>query len=288
MRTRLNRLIFAAATAILAAAAFGPAHPVIAQAPPPSAPPAGPAPRLANGKPDLQGVWQKPYVPDMSRNGRGQKGYAEAPFTPADKPEDRQAIFAKGNRAELPFTPEGLQDWIKYDPAEGDYTGSCFPFGMSRSINSPDPMQIMQNDKYLALLFEQNSWFHVIPIDGRDHPKGEALNVTWFGNSVGRWDGDTLIVDTIGFNGYTRLDTIGHPHSDRLHLVQTFRRIDLGHIEHTITVDDPKIYSKPWKNERTFNLMNAELYEYSCEENNKDLWDGKIKMWTPPWRKNKP
>ena len=126
----------------------------------------------------------------------------------------------------------------------------------------------------LALLFEQNSWFHVVPLDGRDHPKGDALNPTWFGNSIGKWDGDTLIIDTVGFNGYTRLDTNGHPHSDQLHLVQTFRRTDMGHIEHTVTVDDPKFYTKPWKNERTFTLMNAEVLSIRAEENNRSLWEG--------------
>lgn len=222
--------------------------------------PTGPAPRLANGRPDLGGVWERPYVPDMTKDGRGQKGHAE-----------------------LPFTPAGLEDWKSYDAANGDYTGSCFPFGMSRSINSPTPMQIVQNDKYVALLFEQNTWFHVIPIDGRAHPKDP--HPTWFGHSVGRWDKDTLVVDTIGFNGYTRLDTIGHPHSDALRLTQTFHRTDAGHIAYTISVDDPKMYAKRWKNERTFTLMQGDLIEYSCEENNKDLRDGHIKAWTPPWVK---
>jgi hypothetical protein len=220
----------------------------------------GPAPRLPNGRPDLTGVWQVPYVPDMTKNGRDQKGYAE-----------------------LPFTPAGLKDWQSYDPANGDYTGSCLPYGLSRSVNAPYPIQIMQTDKTVALLFELNNWFHVVPVDGREHAKD--LNPTWFGDSVGKWDGDTLVIDAIGFNGYTRLDTIGHPHSDALHLVLRFRRTDAAHINYTVTVDDPKVYTKPWTNERTFTLMKGALIEYSCEENNKDLREGHIKAWTPPWAK---
>jgi len=223
--------------------------------------PTGPAPRMPDGKPDLNGVWEKPYVPDMTRTGSGQQGMAD-----------------------LPFTAAGLENWKSYDPADGDYTGSCMPFGLSRSINSPYPMQIVQNQKYVALLFEQNTWFHVIPTDNRPHPQGEALNPTWFGHSVGKWEGDTLVVDTVGFNGYTRLDTIGHPHSDALHLIQTFRRTDGGHMAYTVTVDDPKMYTKPWKNERVFTLSQGELIEYSCEENNVSLWEGRIKQWMPPWR----
>ena len=217
-------------------------------------------PRLPNGKPDLNGVWERPYVPDMTKTGRGQKG-----------------------QAELPFTPAGLADWSSYDAANGDYTGSCMPFGLLRSVNAPYPLQIMQTDKYVALLFEANTWFHTVPIDGRERPK--ELEPTWFGSSIGKWNGDTLIVDTIGFNGYTRLDTVGHPHSDALHMIQTFHRPDVDHIEYTVTIDDPKMYTKPWKNERTFSLMQGELIEYSCEENNRSLWEGRIKRWVPPWIK---
>jgi hypothetical protein len=216
-------------------------------------PPDGPTPRLPSGKVDFSGVWQKPYVPDMTKDGRDQKGVAA-----------------------LPFTPWGEAEWKSYDAAEGDYTGSCLPFGMTRSVNTPEPMQIMQSDKYFAFLFEQNSWFSVIPTDGRAHGKGIP---TWFGDSVGHWEGDTLVIDTVNFNGRTRLDTIGHPHSEQLHLVQRFTRPDLGHITYEVTVDDPKTFTKPWTNTRTFTLRpDWEMMEYSCEENNKSLWEGRIKV----------
>ena len=294
MERRVNSSVLAALLALSLAAEARLSAQITGQTPVPTSVPTGPAPRMSNGKPDLQGVWQRPYVPDMSRDGRGQKGHAEPPFTPGDTSAARAALRERGDFRDLPYTPEGLQAWTSYDLSNlnapngpGDYTGNCLPFGMTRSINSPEPMQIMQNDRYISLLFEQNSWFHVVPIDGRDHPKGDAVNPAWFGNSVGRWDGDTLIVDTVGFNGYTRLDTNGHPHSDQLHLVQTFRRTDMGHIEYTLTVDDPKFYTKPWKNERTFTLMNTEILEYSCEENNRSLWEGRLKLWLPPWARQK-
>ncbi|HLI83457.1 MAG TPA: hypothetical protein VKV17_06035 [Bryobacteraceae bacterium] len=217
--------------------------------------PTGPAPRLKNGKPDMSGVWNQPYVPDMSKDGRGQQG-----------------------EHNLPFTELGLAKWKAYDAAvEGDYTGSCLPFGLLRDINSPHPMQIVQNDKYIAFLFEQNTWFHVVPTDGRPHPKDP--DPTWEGNSVGHWDGDTLVIDTIGFNDKTRMDTIGHPHSDKLHTVERLQRVDAGHIAYEITIDDPLIYSRPWKNTRTFVLRpDWEIMEYSCEENNKDITEGHIKQ----------
>jgi hypothetical protein len=222
---------------------------------------ADPAPRRADGHPDLSGVWMPPYVPDMTANKQDQRGFPD-----------------------LPFTAAGLADWKAYDAATGDYTGSCFPFGLMRSVNAPYPFQIMQDERQIAMLFEINTWHHVIPF-ARESPKQAAENPTWYGYSIGRWEGDTLVVETRGFNGFTRLDTIGHPHSDALHLTQTFRRVDRTHIAYTVTVDDPKTYTKPWTNERTFRLMNTPLLEYSCEENNKGLWEGRIKGWTPPWSK---
>jgi hypothetical protein len=178
----------------------------------------------------------------------------------------------------LPFTEAGLKAWKGYDAANGDYTGSCLPFGLMRSMNSPDPIQIMQSPKYVALLYEQNTWFHVIPI-GKQHVKD--ARPTWFGDSIGTWDGDTFVVDTVNFNGRTRLDTIGHPHSDALHIVERYTRTDAKHISYEVTIDDPKTFTKTWTNKRIFTLRpDWEIMEYSCEENNKDLYDGHIKA--PP------
>jgi hypothetical protein len=262
----------AAAAALLlilgvSASAAGQAAPAAgAQTSAPAAKPSGPAPRTASGKPDLSGVWTVPYVPDMTRSRANQKGTAE-----------------------LPFTSEGQANFKSYDAANGDYTGVCMPFGLVRSMNAPYPLQIMQNDRYVAILWEQSTWFHVIPVDGRPlKATAAADNPQWFGHSVGHWEGDTLVVETSGFNGYTRLDTIGHPHSDQLHVKQTFTRTDADHIAYTITIDDPKMYTKPWTNERVFTTSDGELIEYSCEENNKSLWEGRIKTWTPPWATGKP
>src|SRR6516162_4290267 len=113
--------------------------------------------------------------------------------------------------------------------------------------------------------------------DGRDHPK--QFYPTWLGDSVGHWEGDTLVVDTIGFNGQTWLDT--EPErltSDALHVVERFSRPDFEHINYEVTVSDPKMYTKPWTNTRVFVLMKPgqELLEYSCEENNKEITEGHV------------
>ena len=223
--------------------------------------PSGPAPRLSNGRPDFSGVWDHAYVPDMSLS-------------------NAQTGAAQKGAGELPFTPAGRENFKSYNPErDGDYTGMCMPFGLMRSVNAPYPFQIMQSDKYVAILFEQSTWFHVVPFKAA-HSK--EPNPTWFGESIAKWDGDTLVIDTVGFNGFTRLDTVGHPHSDKLHLVQTLKRADAGHITYAVTIDDPVYYAKPWTNERTFTTAKGDLLEYSCEENNKSLWEGRIKLWLPP------
>jgi hypothetical protein len=270
MKSRLQNWIAPAAlAAVLLAPAFAPAQ---GRGP---KPPEGPAPRL-NGHPDLSGMWQRPYVPDMTVTTRNGDQQADQSLPDRKVNAESQKKGPPGPPPkELPFTAQGKRVWEAYDPAKGDYTGSCLPFGLIRSMNSPDPIQIMQNDKYLALLYEQNTWFKVFPLDGRAH---RDIVATWFGDSVGRWEGDTLVVDTANFNGKTRLDTIGHPHSDKLHTIEKFTRTDLGHIAYEITIDDPVYYSKPWKNTRTFTLRpDWEIMEYSCEENNKDFLEGHIK-----------
>jgi len=222
--------------------------------------PSGPAPRLSNGHPDLNGVWDHAYVPDMSLSAKN-TAQQKAP-------------------GPLPLTPAGTQNINSYDPErDGDYTGMCMPYGLTRSFNGPFPIQIMQTDKHVGFLFEMGTWFHVAPF--KDAHSAEP-NPTWFGESIAKWDGDTLVLDTVGFNGWSRLDTRGHPHSDKLHVVQTFRRYDAGHMAYTVTVDDPVYYTTPWKNERTFTLTTGELIEYSCQENNRSLLEGRIKPWTVP------
>jgi hypothetical protein len=215
-------------------------------------------PRLSDGKPDFSGVWDHPYVPDMSKSSKDGKQKAEP----------------------LPFTAKGEAVFKEYDASQGDYTGACMPFGLVRSINSPHPLQIIQSPGTMALLFEQNTWFHTFPTDGRPFPKD--IDPTWFGTTIGHWEGDKLVTLTQGFNGYTRLDTIGHPHSTDMKVTQTFEYGDPNHINYTITIDDPKGYSKPFTNTRVFTYRpDWSLMEYSCEENNKDAVEGLIPRWTP-------
>jgi hypothetical protein len=256
-------------------------------------PPAGPAPRLANGKPDLSGHWTNPYTPDMARRGTVLDPATKQPLTFARLGEalPNAKAPASGNAArtyDLPYTDWGLKQWVEYDPVnKGDYAGSCLPFGMSRNINSPHGVQMLQTPDALAFLFEQNTWFHWVPTNGMKWPAD--LPESWNGLSTGRWDGDTLIIETSGFNGYTKLDTSGHPHSKELKMTNTLTRTDSNTIQHTVTVHDPKTYTRDWMNSRTWRIKPANdvIMEYSCEENNlENLFNGAIKPWKPPVDEN--
>jgi hypothetical protein len=244
-------------------------------------------PRLPNGKPDLSGHWSNPYTPDMAVQGRVLDPETRRPLelTRESLPDAKAPAVGGGTRTlDLPYTQWGLQRWKSYDPVnDGDYAGSCLPFGMSRNINSPHGVQLVQTPQALALLFEQNTWFHWVPTAGQKWP--QDMPASWNGVSSGHWEGDTLVVETTGFNGYTRLDTAGHPHSRQLKLINTFRRVDAKTIEHTVTVHDPKTYTRDWMNARTWRLKPASdvVMEYSCEENNLgNLFSGAIKPWKPP------
>jgi len=229
-----------------------------------------PAPRLANGKPDFSGIWARPGTQDLTRS-----------FTNADGTSNR------GEPNPLPFTAWGQAQWDNYNPIKyGDYAGSCMPFGWIRSF-TPHPMQILQNNEYISFLFEQSTMFQVVNTEGLPHRKDWPP--TWFGDSRGRWDGDTLVIESINFNGFAKLGTIGHPMSDQAKLTMTFKRPDVGHIQFGWVLDDPKTYTRPISNDRVFVLTPAvEIMEYSCMEGNlTSLLEKVITPWTGPTDEDK-
>jgi len=189
-----------------------------------------------------------------------------------------------GYIAELPYTDWGKKQWTSYDPTEkGDYAGTCLPFGFSRSLYGPHPTQIIQDNDYVVFLFEQNTMFYIVPTDGRSY--NPDMGSTWFGESIGRWDGDTLIIETRNMNGYIRMDTIGHPISKEAKFIQTYKRTNFGTIEHTFTVEDPKTYTKPWTIHDSWPMekWGTFIMEYSCMEGGLDsLLSGAVKPWKRP------
>jgi hypothetical protein len=195
--------------------------------------PSGPAPKMPDGKPDLSGVWYSPRTIDP------------------------------GKPVMLPWA-EAL---TKQRNPKDDPEAHCLPAGVPRM--NPFPWKIIQTDKLLVMLFEGNIHsYRQVFLDGRGHPKD--LDPTWYGDSIGSWDGDTLVVDSIGFNDKFWFDFAGHPHTQQLHVIERYHRRDLGNLDIDITIVDPGAYSEPWKIKRTSILMNGEIQEYICNENNQD------------------
>src|SRR5665213_498758 len=141
----------------------------------------------------------------------------------------------------------------------------CFPPGVPRIMLIPFPMQIFQPAGTLIMVFEYDHFVRQINMDRREHP--DDLGPTWMGDSIGRWEGDTLVVDTVGLSDKTWLDQLGHPHSDRLHVVERIRRTDHDTLQDDITIDDPKAYTKAWTGQQVFKLKPTwHLIEYVCED----------------------
>ena len=208
---------------------------------------AAPAPKAADGHPDLSGIWM-PNTRTLQDLAAGVTG--EVPYQPwaAQLVKDR----ANGARG-------------KDDPA-----AYCVP-GMPKLIVLPYPYKIYQMPGVTVILYEGFTTFRQIFTDGRPLPKDPQPS--WLGYSVGKWEGDTFVVDTIGINDKTWMDNAGRPHSDALHTIERYRRRDIGTMEVTLTIDDPKAYTRPWTVSATPSrlIVGQDLLEYVCAENNRDV-----------------
>jgi hypothetical protein len=214
-----------------------------------------PATRKPDGKPDLSGLWQS----DMENLRYGDDIAAD--FKPGESPVQPWAEALARER----MTNSDAHAREKPD-------ANCLPLGLPQTYTSPTfPFKIIQESNLVVILYELFEQFRQIFLDDRSLPKDP--NPTWLGYSVGRWDGDVLVVDTNGFNGKKWLDQrAGHPSTDALHFTERFRRRDFGHLEIQLTIDDPKAYTKPWTATFSFHLSpDNELIEFVCNENEKDL-----------------
>lgn len=205
-----------------------------------------PAPRTRDGRPDFSGMWSAPgfstkYLENLAADG------VKVPMLPW-----AAALYK-----------ERLADAGKNRPST-----RCLPHSVTDFDAHHMPKKVIQTSGEIAMLFESYHSFREIFIDGRELPKD--LDPAWFGYSVGKWEGDTLVVNTVGINANTWLDDGGHPHTDALHVTERFRRPDFGHIEVLLTIDDPKAYTKPWTVKIPWEFLpDTELLDWVCE-NEKD------------------
>jgi hypothetical protein len=202
---------------------------------------------------DLSGVWMRDAPPATAM----------------------QYWIYKLNLEEPPMSPWGL---AKFKEAKSSFGAheypieetndpvlrKCDPPGVPRVYMHPFPFQFIQTPGEIVMLFEVDSLRREIYTDGK--PRDAGLVPLWMGSSIGTWEGDTLVVDTINFNDKTWIDRVGHPHSDQLHVIERFRRPDHDHLIDDITIDDPKAYTKLWNAHLEFKLRPWKLTEQFCED----------------------
>lgn len=181
---------------------------------------------------------------------------------------DRGHFFGlkKGDMIEL--TP-AAEEMMKKHLSKDDPETNCLPTGVPRQ--APYPWKIVESPPYIYFLFEGNIHsYRQIFMDGRTHPAD--ANPTWYGHSIGHWEKDTLVIDTVGFNDIFWFDFVGHPHTEQLHTIERYTRTDRGTLAEEVTIDDPGAYKKPFTIVSSHRLLpNDELMEYICQENNRDV-----------------
>ncbi len=210
---------------------------------------AAPAPRKPDGKPDLAGVWIVPgpkYLQNLA-----------ADLKPGEVPMQPWAAALTKDRSSGAHAAE-----------ESD--ANCLPQGVPKINVTPVPFKIIQNPDEVIVLYEAFGIYRQVFMDGRELPKDP--NPTWMRYSVGKGDGNALVIDTSGFNGRTWLDQLGHPATEALHVTERVSRPDFGHLKIEVTIDDPKAYTKPWTVTEGMQLLpDTDLLEFVCNENNRDI-----------------
>jgi hypothetical protein len=205
--------------------------------------------------PDISGTWSR-----LREKGAAERGYLP--------------LFFEFTKGELPMTPWAA---AKYKANRAQYRESaqsilsdpvlsCYPPGLPRIYLLGFPVQIVQIPGQVIMLFEYDHFIRRIYTDGRPHDTDQGL--LWMGDSIGKWEGDTLVTDTSGFNDKTLIDRLGHPHSTALHMVERIRKIDPKSLEIDLTVDDSKAFTKPWESKLIYELEpDWKIMEHVCEDN---------------------
>jgi hypothetical protein len=248
MWNRIGTILLAGVTAM----AFSSALPAQATKPAGAAKAAaapGPAPVH-----DLSGVWNMHSTP-------AQRKYTGSTYT-AEPPE----MTAWANEKYMSEKPSNGPRTHSLKETDDPVLKLCLPPGTPRIYLQPFPFQIVQTPKEIFMLFEYDHTIRQIFMDGRAHP--EDITPTYMGHSIGKWEGNTLVVDTVGFNERTWLDRDGHPHSDQLHVIERFTRVDSDNMTIDITMEDPKALAKPWVTQLNFQTRPAwDIMELACTDN---------------------
>lgn len=231
-----------------------------------------PAPRALDGKPDLSGVWMHEQTPlsELKRYFGERIDLGNVPGMEVDTVHKYAInILLDFKPEEAPIRPEALEILRRRTPTDFPPT-HCLPTGIPFGALVSEPIKLVQSPRLTLILFEGDAPRQIYA-DGRELPK-EFEQPAWFGYSVGKWDHDTFVVETAGFNDKTWLDGMGHPHSDALRVTERYYRRDFGHMDVEMTFDDPKMYTKPFTIRVPYHLLaDSDIFESFCNENEKDL-----------------
>jgi hypothetical protein len=220
-----------------------------------------PVPRTVDGKPDLSGIWN-------FRGGGGQPGSTVVP--PGPLASTFRNIGA-GLKDGLPFTPwaADLKKRRDADNAKDNPDAHCLPLGLTQLHMHPQPRKIIQTPEVVVILYEAQGGVRQIFTDGRPLPKNDP-QPWWYGYSAGKWEGDTLVVETTGFRDDVWLDVNGSPLTESGKMTERFHRVNYGNLEIEVTIEDPKAYTKPFTVKMYQSIMpDTELIEFVCAENEK-------------------
>ena len=231
-----------------------------------------PPPRAPDGKPDLSGNWQ--YIRQTPRVDVGVGGAGGTPLPDGSIPNILSQFWdiGFGMKEPLPFQPWAaeLRKKRMADNQQDNPDAHCLPIGFMQLHTHPDPRKIVQTPGLIVIMWEANYGLRQIFLDGRSLPGSDA-QPWWYGYSIGKWDGDTLVVETNGLRDGGWLDVVGSPFTDAAKVTERFRRVNQGNLEIDVTVDDPKAYTRPWSVTIKQRLMpDSELMEFICSENEKD------------------
>jgi hypothetical protein len=224
-------------------------------------------PRGRDGHPDLSGIWHPEAAP-LDRRAKyfkdGVNGLGE------DEPNIPFVnVLDEYKPGDVDMTPAAAAVLRARASDVGGAT-ACQPWGMPMVDTLPSPYRIVQNPGVTYILYEENMSHREIFTDGRKLTPDPQP--TWLGYSVGRWEGDTFVVDSAGFNDRAPLDAIGHPHTEQLKITERFRRVDFGHMELQVAFDDPAFYTKSFSVKiRLYLMPDTDLIESFCSENEKDV-----------------
>jgi len=229
-----------------------------------------PTPRARDGHPDLSGLWER-----MGGGGGANRNASPQPPPDGGPPVATFGNLGAGMQGGLPYSPLAamLREERMADNQKNNPDARCLPMGLTQLHLHPQPRKIVQTPNLIVIMYEGNEGLRQIFSDGRALPAlDENLQPWWYGYSVGHWEGDDLVVETVGFRDDVWLDVQGSPLTGRARMTERFRRPNFGTLQIDVTIDDPTAYTKPFTvrvNQRLF--PDAELIEFICNENEKSV-----------------